>query len=85
MTSDFGRIAIREFSILSPSSWIPTAFYNCGPGYTNGTRNSPAVGHWLQHRARPPCSAKAMPMDCVACLARDAALGGRSGSGKLCR
>jgi hypothetical protein len=43
MTSDFGRIAIREFSIFSPSSWIPTAFYNCGPGYTNGTRNPAAT------------------------------------------
>ncbi|MEY3899096.1 MAG: hypothetical protein RI962_251, partial [Pseudomonadota bacterium] len=43
MTSDFGRIAVREFSILSPSSWIPTAFYNCGPGYTNGTRNPAAT------------------------------------------
>ena len=44
MTSDFGRIAVREFNILSPSSWVPTAFYNCGPGYTNGTRNLPVPG-----------------------------------------
>lgn len=44
MTSDFGRISIREFSIYSPSSWIPAAFYNCGPGYTDGIRNSNATG-----------------------------------------
>ncbi len=43
MTSDFGRISIREFSIYSPSSWIPAAFYNCGPGYTNGVRNPAAT------------------------------------------
>lgn len=44
MTSDFGRISIREFSIFSPSSWVPTAFYNCGPGYTDGVRNPNATG-----------------------------------------
>lgn len=44
MTSDFGRIAIREFSIFSPSSWVPTAFFNCGPGYTDGIRNPMANG-----------------------------------------
>ncbi len=44
MTSEFGRISIREFSLFSPSSWVPTAFYNCGPGYTDGIRNPNATG-----------------------------------------
>ncbi len=57
MTSNFGGIAIREPSILSSSSWVPTAFYNCSPEFSEGVQSQGAQA-WLAGNASSPLTSR---------------------------